>query len=267
MGLCVNEYMSAAILGLVQGLTEFLPVSSTGHLILASALLGEQGERIKTFEVVIQAGSILAVVWLYRGRFLALARPRADSPFSGPRGLYLLFLTCLPAGLLGIAARPLIREHLFSPLSVALALIAGALVMLLVEKLKPAPRLHSLDELTPRLALGIGCCQCLALWPGFSRSASTIMGGMLLGAARPLAAEYSFLAAVPILTAAAGLDLYKSASLLSAADVPYFLLGGLAAFIAAFIAIKTFIGLMRRVTLLPFACYRLLLAPLVLWLF
>lgn len=263
----MNEYLLASILGVVQGFTEFLPVSSSGHLILVSALLGEGDERIKTFEVVIQFGSILAVVWLYWPRFWGLLKPLAGRAFSGPRGLFLLFLTCLPAGLLGLFARGFIKAYLFTPLSVALALAVGGLCMLAVEAVKPRPRYASLDDLTPATALGIGFCQCLSLWPGFSRSASTIMGGMILGAPRALAAEYSFIAAVPIMTAATSYDLSKSLPLLGTADIPFFLVGTVISFLAALAAIKVFIGLVSRITLRPFAFYRLLLAPLVFWFF
>jgi len=263
----MSEYLVAVILGIVQGLTEFLPVSSTGHLIITSALLGIDGPRIDTFEVVIQFGSILAVVFLYWPRFWGLLLPKAGVRFAGARGLYLLFLTCLPASLLGLFARSFIKAHLFNPLSVALSLGVGACIMLLVEAKKNRIRYATLDEITPKMALGIGCCQCLALWPGFSRSASTIMGGMLLGANRSLAVEYSFIAAVPIMVAATGYDLLKSASFLTRADIPFFLAGSVVSFLAALIAVKAFTGLVARISLRPFAVYRLALAPLVYWFF
>jgi len=263
----MSDHLVAVILGLVQGLTEFLPISSTGHLIIASSLLGIDGPRIDTFQVVIQFGSILAVVVLYWPRFLGLLLPRPEMRFAGARGLYLLFLTCLPAGLLGLFARDFIKGYLFNPISVALALAVGACLMLLVEAKESRVRCTTLDEITPKMALGIGCFQCLSLWPGFSRSASTIMGGMLLGANRSLAVEYSFIAAVPIMVAATGYDLIKSASFLTRADIPFFLLGSVVSFLAAMIAIKVFTGLVARISLRPFAVYRLALAPLVFWFF
>jgi undecaprenyl-diphosphatase len=266
------EYLVAVILGIVQGLTEFLPVSSSGHLIITSALIGESGPRIKTFEVVIQIGSIFAVVILYRERFLALFLPGKSEtrpPFSGLRGLYLLFLTCLPASLAGLAAHGFIKAHLFTPTSVALALVVGGLAMLLVESGRGAavPTTTALDGITPKMALGIGLCQCFSLWPGFSRSASTIMGGMLLGAERAVAAEYSFIAAVPIMAAATAFDLYKSLDFLSSADIPFFLLGLLVSLLVALFAIRLFLGLLGRISLRPFAWYRLAVAPLVYWAF
>ncbi len=261
------ESLVAVIFGIVQGLTEFLPVSSSGHLIITNALIGEDSLRIKTFEVVIQFGSILAVILLYRWRFVSLFRPGSAAPgdFSGLRGLYLLFLTCLPASVLGYLAHETIKTDLFNPVSVALALVAGAIAMLLVERRDRAPSVTSLDGITPAMALGIGCCQCFALWPGFSRSASTIMGGMLLGARRDIAAEYSFIAAVPIMFAATSFDLYQSAALLKTSDIPFFLLGMGVSFVVALLAIKVFVGLVGRVSLRPFAWYRLALAPLVFW--
>jgi undecaprenyl-diphosphatase len=263
----MSEYSVAVILGIIQGLTEFLPVSSTGHLIISSALLGLDGPRIDTFQVVIQLGSILAVVVLYWPRFWGLLLPKPGVRFAGARGLYLLFLTCLPAGLLGLLARDFIKGYLFNPLSVALALAVGACLMLLVEAKGRSVRYTALDEISPKMALGIGCCQCLSLWPGFSRSASTIMGGMLLGANRTLAVEYSFIAAVPIMVAATGYDLLKSISFLTRADIPFFLVGSVVSFLAALIAVKAFTGLVARISLRPFAVYRLALAPLVYWFF
>ena len=265
-----NWFSLALILGAVEGLTEFLPVSSTGHLILAGELLNFVGEKASTFEVVIQLGAILAVVVLYWQRFLGLLLPSAGKTahFAGWRGIGLLFLTTLPPALAGFVLHGFIKS-LFSPLTVAAALTAGALCMLFVEHRAAgtSSRTNSLDAITPRLALGIGVCQCLALWPGFSRSASTIMGGMLLGASRTLAAEYSFIAAVPLMFAATGYSLLKSWQLFNAEDLPLFAAGTIFSFFFALLAIKTFIALMQRITLRPFAWYRLLLAALVLWYF
>jgi len=254
----------ALVLGLVEGITEFLPVSSTGHLILAGHLLGFTGPKAEAFEIVIQLGAILAVVALYWPRFLGLALPRPHQAFSGMRGLWLLFLTSLPAGLLGLATRKLIHEHLFGPTTVAIALAVGGLAIFAVEARRSKSRFFTLDQMTPALALGIGLFQCLALWPGFSRSAATIMGGMLLGCKRGLAAEYSFIAAVPIMAAATGYELYKSWSLLAVADLPLFAVGFAVSFASAWLAVKWFVGLVSTWTLRPFAVYRLVLAPLVL---
>lgn len=264
----MSEFAVAVILGIVQGITEFLPVSSSGHLIITSAFIGAGDPRLKTFEVVIQLGSILAVLLLYRRRFAALLLPGIfgqRQAFSGIRGLFLLFLTCLPAVVMGFFCYGFIKERLFTPSSVLLALVAGGVAMLLAERVKHREAVTSIDGITPAMALGIGFFQCLSLWPGFSRSASTIMGGMVLGAKRSVAAEYSFIAAVPIMLAATGFELWKSASTLHSGDIPFFLLGMGVSFVVALMAIQVFIGLLGRISLAPFAWYRLALAPVVYW--
>lgn len=277
----MDSWISAALLGVVEGVTEFLPISSTGHLILANSLLGLSGQKIATFDVIIQLGAILAVVVLYRRRFMGLLAPsllyssqdqsrpaeptlRASLRFSGVRGLFLLLLTSLPASLLGLASHDFIKANLFDPTTVAWALGAGAIIILVIETLRLKPRYDSLDDITPLLALGIGCFQCLALWPGFSRSAATIMGGMILGARRTMAAEYSFIAAVPIMVAATGLELINNIGLFTSSDLMFLVIGFAVSFISAWAAIKFFIALLGRTTLRPFAYYRLALAPLVL---
>ncbi|MGE4292592.1 MAG: undecaprenyl-diphosphate phosphatase [Desulfovibrio sp.] len=263
----MDAWLVAAIMGIVEGLTEFLPVSSTGHLIICGHLLGFVGPKAETFEIVIQLGAILAVVLLYWRRFLGLLLPEPGSVFSGLRGLWLLFLTSLPASLVGLLVHGYIKEYLFSPLTVAAALFVGALAIFVVEALPRRESMRSLDELTPATALGIGLFQCLALWPGFSRSASTIMGGMLLGVERKTAAEYSFVAAVPIMFAATGYDFLKSAQLFSADDLLMLAIGFVVSFLSAWIAVKGFIYLLGRLTLRPFAVYRVGLAALVLLIF
>lgn len=259
----MDNLLTALILSIVEGLTEFLPVSSTGHLILTGNLLHFTGPRAATFEVVIQLGAILAVVVLYWPRFRGLIWPKPYARFAGLRGIWLLFLTTLPACIMGLLLHAVIKEYLFNPVSVLCALVAGAICMILVERRQMRPACIILDELTPKLALGIGCFQCCALWPGFSRSAATIMGGMLLGVKRGIAAEYSFIAAVPVMLAATGYDLLKSWNLFSAADIPFFCVGMAGAFISAVIAVRVFVALLSRITLVPFAIYRLALALLV----
>ena len=256
----MTESLAAVVLGLVEGVTEFLPVSSTGHLILVGHLIGFTGEKADSFDIIIQLGAILAVVCLYWQRFWWLVSPKPLHAFSGLRGLWMLFLTSLPAGIVGLLARKTIKAHLFGPTTVALALAVGALMIFWVERRKVRDRFYTLDEMTPGLALGIGCFQCLSLWPGFSRSAATIMGGMLLGAKRGLAAEYSFIAAVPLMFAATLYDFYKSADLFSADDLGVLAIGFVVSFVAALAAVKGFIVLVKRVSLRPFAWYRLVLA-------
>ncbi|WP_418765950.1 undecaprenyl-diphosphate phosphatase [Mailhella sp.] len=260
----MDSLFTASVLGIVEGLTEFLPISSSGHLVIASDLLGFSGPKAATFEVVIQVGAILAVLTLYWKRFLGLLRPGERKPsFAGLRGILMLILTTLPAASLGLALHGFIKS-LFTPATVTAALVCGAVLMLIVEHLL-APRqnrmpVQNLDQLSLRQAFGIGCFQCLALWPGFSRSASTLMGGMILGVRREVAAEYSFIAAVPIIIGAAGYDLIKSLSLFTAADIPFFVVGSVCAFLSAIAAMRVFISILGRNTLKPFAIYRLLLA-------
>jgi undecaprenyl-diphosphatase len=260
----------AVLMGLVEGLTEFLPVSSTGHLILAGHLMNFTGPKADTFEIVIQLGAILAVVVLYRERFLGLLKTDPARPFSGRRGIWLLFLTSLPALGIGFALHHVIKAYLFGPRTVAMAFVVGALMMFVVEaraaRHSRARLVGGLDSVSPRLALGIGFFQCLALWPGFSRAGATIMGGMLLNVDRKTAAEYSFLAAVPVMCAAVGYDMLKNWRLFDSADFTILAIGFVVSFVSGWAAVRTFIGLLSRFSLKPFAWYRLALAPVV-WLF
>ncbi|MBG0790001.1 MAG: undecaprenyl-diphosphate phosphatase [Desulfovibrionaceae bacterium] len=260
----MTAWYVAIILGIVEGLTEFLPISSTGHLIITGHLLDFTGPKAETFEVIIQLGAILAVVVLYRQRFMGLIKPNPDQRFSGPFGLWLLFLTSLPAVIVGLLTHDYIKEYLFTPYTVAIALAVGAVLIFIVEAKDKRASVTTLDEITPGLALGIGVFQCLALWPGFSRSAATIMGGMLLGARRTVAAEYSFIAAVPIMFAATSYDFMKSYQLFELNDLLFLLIGFVVSFLSAWLAIKGFIYLLGKLTLRPFAVYRLALAPLIL---
>jgi undecaprenyl-diphosphatase len=253
----------AAIMGVVEGLTEFLPVSSTGHLIIAGHLLGFTGERASTFEIFIQLGAILAVVWLEWDRFLGLLRPRPGRAFSGARGIGLLAVTTAPALVAGALLHDTVKSRLFGTGPVAIGLLLGGIGILLVERMRPAPDIADVDGIGWRQALVIGLCQCVALWPGVSRSGATIVGGLLCGLERRAAATYSFLAAVPVLTAATLFDLYKSRSLLAAGDALPFAVGFVVSFLAAALAIRTFIALLGRFTLRPFAWYRIAVAPIV----
>ncbi|HUD71289.1 MAG TPA: undecaprenyl-diphosphate phosphatase [Dongiaceae bacterium] len=253
----------AVVLGLVEGLTEFLPVSSTGHLIIAGKLLGFTGERAATFEIFIQLGAILAVVAIEWRRFLGLLRPDPERRFSGPRGLLLLFLTTLPALVTGALFHGIIKARLFGPGPVAIGLFLGGLALLAVERFRPATRFTGVDAIEGREALIIGLFQCLALWPGVSRSGATIAGGLLCGLERRTAANYSFLAAVPTMCAATLFDLYKSAGALTSADTLPFAVGFVVSFLAAWAAVRGFMALVGRLTLRPFAWYRIAIAPLV----
>ena len=261
------QELQAAIMGLVEGLTEFLPVSSTGHLILAGHWLGFE-ERLghevaATFEIFIQVGAILAVVAAYPGRFAGLADVRASRGFAGWRGISLLMWTSLPALIAGKVSHEYIKERLFAPWSVAMGLAAGAVWILCVEWRRPRARTESLDDLGWREALAVGLFQCLALWPGVSRSGATILGAMMLGVDRKTATQYSFFAAVPVLFAAALWDLWQSLHQLRATHVPLFGIGLAVSFVSAFLAVKWLLRFVTSHTLTVFAWYRLCLAAVV----
>jgi len=260
----LNVAIVATLLGVVEGLTEYLPVSSTGHLVLADDLLGFRqlvGEpRAKTFEIFIQLGAILAVVTTYPRRFGMLLCSRGNSGFAGLHGLGLLLLTTLPAGLLGVVARTAIKDHLFQPLAVAVGLAAGSLWILAVEWRLPRVRREGLDALRWADALAIGLFQCFAFWPGMSRSSSTILGAMMLGIERRTAVKYSFFSAVPILLAGALYDLYQSRSFLGTADVPVFAIGLAVSYVFAWFSVRFLIRFLSYHTLVLFGWYRLAVA-------
>ncbi len=265
----MQDILLAVIMGLVEGLTEFLPISSTGHLILTDHLLGLQNridpEVAKAFEVFIQLGAVLAVVFVYPHRFANLLRFRENRGFSGLRGIGLLALTTLPAAVIGLTFRHFIKERLFNPTAVAASLFVGGVWILVVEYLRPQPKREGLDALTWKDALNVGLFQCLALWPGMSRSASTILGGMIVGVERRTATEYSFFAAVAVLPAAGLYEIYKTLPHLHAAHIPFFAIGTLVSFISGWAAVKFLIRFVSRHTLNVFGWYRLALAALVLW--
>jgi undecaprenyl-diphosphatase len=257
----------AVILGVVEGVTEFIPVSSTGHLILAGHFLGFVGDKAASFEVAIQLGAILAIVALYPRRFLALIprSPRrlnpAGSTLAGWSGLYRFAAAILPALAVGFVGRHAIKHHLFNPFSVTCALAAGGVVILLAEKFLSGRRTNSLDAITLGQALGIGLFQVLSLWPGTSRSAATIVGGMFLGLDRRSAAEFSFLVAVPIMFIATGYEMSKIGAAFSSAELTWFFIGFVVAFVVALLSVKAFLRLLNRWTLVPFAWYRIVAAP------
>ncbi|QTF07256.1 undecaprenyl-diphosphate phosphatase [Brenneria izadpanahii] len=264
----LHSLLVAFILGVVEGLTEFLPVSSTGHMIIVGHWLGFADDKAKTFEVIIQLGSILAVVVMFWRRLFGLIGIHfGQVPHEGhtPGRLKLshILLAMIPAVVLGLIFHDVIKS-LFEPRNVMYALVVGGLLLLAAEWLKPRhPRAVGLDDITHRQAFMIGCFQCLALWPGFSRSGATISGGMLVGVSRYAASEFSFILAVPMMLGATVLDLYKSWHFLSLADVPMFAVGFITAFIVALIAIKTFLQIIKRISFVPFAIYRFIVAAAV----
>jgi undecaprenyl-diphosphatase len=255
------DWFTILLLGLVEGITEFIPVSSTGHLIIAGHLLGYEGERAATFEIFIQLGAILAVVFLYKDTFLQLFTRRRLHGMAGTHGVLMLALTTLPILVVGFLLHGIIKKYLFNNTNVvAIGLAVGGVAIVLIERWRPRPRCYGLGALRWREALTVGLFQCLAVWPGTSRAAATILGGMLIGIERKTAAEYSFLAAVPAMCAAVGYDLLKSRSILHASDIPAFAVGFVVAFIAAAIAVKGFIRFLGSHTLSGFGWYRIVVA-------
>jgi len=239
--------LQAFLLGIVEGLTEFLPISSTGHLILAGDLLGFNDERGKVFEVVIQTGAMLAVLWEYRARFF-----RIDMRLY--RNLAVAFM---PAALLGLAFASAIKAQLFKPVPVALAFIVGGLVIMWAERKDHRVRVERVEDMTWRDALKVGFAQAFALIPGTSRSGATIIGGMLLGLSRRAATEFSFFLAVPTLMAAGAYDFYKHRALFDPADLGMFALGSATAFVSAFVCVRWLLRYIASHDFRPFAWYRI----------
>jgi len=258
-------YIDAIILGIVEGLTEFIPVSSTGHLILVGDLLGANSPQAASFEIVIQLGAILAVVFLYWKRFLDLFNfsKTEKKSFSGINGIALLSIAAFPALAVGALFGHKIKEHLFNPVSVAVALIVGGIALIVFDKVKESAT-ESVDKITYKQALGVGLIQIFALWPGFSRSGSSIIGGLYMGMSRSIAAEFSFLLAVPVLCAACGYELLKNYSQINSDQMNLLLVGLTVSFIVAIFAIKFFITIVQKFSLKPFAYYRIVLGVIVL---
>jgi len=251
--------LKAALMGVVEGLTEFLPISSTGHLILAAALLDMPDEKTKLFEVVIQTGAIMAIVSLYLQRLVStvvnLPRQAQAQRFTAN-----VLIGFFPAALAGVLFIDVIKGVLFNPLVVALGFIVGGLVMLWVEAQQaraPAQRVDDVDAVGWRDALGVGLIQCLALVPGVSRSGATIIGAMALGFSRRAATEFSFFLAIPMLFGAAAYDLYKHRDLVSAADIPMFAVGLLVSWLSAWVCVKWLMRYVASHTFVPFAWYRI----------
>ncbi|MGB7478839.1 MAG: undecaprenyl-diphosphate phosphatase [Burkholderiaceae bacterium] len=259
--------LKALIMGIVEGLTEFLPISSTGHLILAGSLLNFTGEKIKVFEIVIQAGAILAVCWEYRARIAAVTGGLLSERRAQKFALNLL-IGFLPAALLGLVFGKVVKEVLFAPVPVAIAFIVGGLVILWVERrnrINPAAaRVETVDDLSALDAFKVGCAQAFALIPGTSRSGATIIGGMWLGLSRKAATEFSFFLAIPTLLAATVYSLYKERALLSAADIPLFGIGTVAAFVSAFFCVRWLLRYISTHDFTFFAWYRIAFGILVL---
>ncbi|HQT31121.1 MAG TPA: undecaprenyl-diphosphate phosphatase [Thiobacillus sp.] len=257
------QLLYALILGLVEGVTEFLPISSTGHLIIAGQLLGFTGEKAKVFMIAIQLAAIFAVVWEYRVRLGHVVMTLHSEPASQRLAVNLM-AGFLPAAVLGFLFYKQIKFYLFNPIVVASALVIGGVLILWAERRKHVITTEGIDELTWRRALAVGFAQALAMIPGTSRSGATIIGGLFLGLSRKTAAEFSFLLAIPTMFAATAYDLYKNWRLFDVHDVPLFVVGGIAAFVSALIAVRTLIKFVSRHDYTLFAWYRIVFGGVVL---
>jgi undecaprenyl-diphosphatase len=255
----------ALVMGVVEGLTEFLPISSTGHLILAGDLLGFNDEKAKVFDIVIQTGAMLAIVWEYRMKFWSVIAG-LPSDRSAQRFAANLVIAFIPAAVLGLAFSKLIKTYLFHAVPVALAFIIGGFIILWVERsLHPRVRVERVDDMTWRDALKVGVAQAFALIPGTSRSGATIIGGMLFGLSRQAATEFSFFLAVPTLVAAGAYDFWKNRALFDVADTGLFAAGSVAAFVSAFLCVRWLIRYIATHDFTPFAWYRIAFGIAVLW--
>ena len=262
----ISLAIKVIIMGIVEGLTEFLPISSTGHLILAGSLLNFTGEKVKVFEIVIQAGAMLAVCWEYR---VKIARVILDfrHDITARRFVVNLLIAFLPAVILGLAFGKAIKAHLFKPVPVALAFIVGAFIIIIIERRHRRvvySRVDSVDDMSALDALKVGLAQCFALIPGTSRSGATIIGAMAFGLSRQAATEFSFFLAIPTLFGATVYSLYKERALLSAADLPMFGLGALSAFFSAFLCVRWLLRYISSHDFMVFAWYRIIFGLIIL---
>ncbi len=262
--------IKAIFLGLVEGLTEFAPVSSTGHMIIVDDMwlqsekfLTQHGAN--TFKIVIQLGSILAVVVTFKDRFIdLLGLGRFNKKVNSTQGrlkLTQVIVGLIPAGVLGVLFNDYIDDHLFSTATVLIGLVIGAILMILADLIGPKkPKTQTVDQISYGQALAVGLFQCLSLWPGFSRSGSTISGGVLLGMSHRAAADFTFIMAVPIMAGASFLSLLKNWEYMTIDALPIFIAGFISAFIFALLSIRFFLKLINKIKLLPFAIYRIVLA-------
>lgn len=262
--------IKAAIMGVVEGLTEFLPISSTGHLILAGALLdfadAVGADKAKVFDIAIQTGAILAIVLIYWQRLMDTLVGLGSEP-RAQRFAINVSIGFAPAVVLGVAFGAMIKAHLFTPVVVATTFIIGGFIILWVEKRQlsaPAPRVAEVDDMTFSDAFKVGLLQCLALVPGTSRSGASIIGGMVIGLSRKAATEFSFFLGIPTLIGAGAYNLYKERDLLSAADVPLFAIGLLFSFLSAWICVRWLLAYVSTHDFIPFAWYRIAFGVLVL---
>ena len=259
----ITLLLKALILGIVEGLTEFLPVSSTGHLIIVGQLLDFNDEKGKIFEIVIQTGAMLAIVWEYRRRFAGVIAGLLNDVRSR-RFVFNLVVAFMPAAVLGLAFGKAIKATLFKPVPVAIAFIVGGLIILWAERRAHRVIVETVDDMRWTDALKVGCAQAFALIPGTSRSGATIIGGLFFGLSRRAATEFSFFLAVPTLIAAGAYDLYKNRALLDAGDLGIFSVGTLASFIAAFLCVRWLLRYIANHDFTAFAWYRIAFGVIVL---
>jgi undecaprenyl-diphosphatase len=265
--------VKAIILGIVEGITEFAPVSSTGHMIIVDDMWLQSEQFLtkyvaNTFKVFIQLGSILAVVIIFKDRFidlLGVGRRNREAARQGNRlRLTQVIAGLIPAGVLGVLFEDYIDEYLFSTYTVLIGLVLGAVFMILADKYAAKhPKVQTVDQITYKQALAVGLIQCFSLWPGFSRSGSTISGGVLLGMSHRAAADFTFIMAVPIMLGASGLSLLKNWQYFTPDALPFFLAGFLSAFVFALLSINFFLKLINKIKLIPFAIYRMMLAVII----
>jgi len=257
------EILKAIILGIIEGATEFIPVSSTGHLILAGDMLGFTGEKAKTFEIFIQLGVILSVVWVYRGKLSSVVKGIGTK--KADQFLMSIFAAFLPVVFFGFLLHSFIKSYLFNPVTVAIALILGGFAILIIERAVKHPVVMDVDNISIKRALGIGLAQTLSLFPGVSRAGATIMGAMCLGLERKAAVEFSFFLAIPTMFAAVSYDLMKSIDSLSLNDIPVFSVGFFVSFISAMLVIKIFLRFVKKHTFDLFAIYRIVFGSIILF--
>ncbi|MCA3343071.1 MAG: undecaprenyl-diphosphate phosphatase [Roseomonas sp.] len=259
----LSALFSALLMGIVEGFTEFLPISSTGHLILLGELIGFEGPPGKVFEISIQLGAILAVCWIYRGLILDLLRGMWR---PGRERYYVinLMLAFLPAAIIGVLFHKTITMLLFNPWVVSVALILGGIAIIAIEKLRPAPSIHSVPEIGPLAAVLVGLGQALAMIPGTSRSGATIITALLIGVERRTAAEFSFMLAIPTMFAASFYSLWKVRAEIDPGAFGQIAVGFIAAFIVAFITVRAVLALIGRIGFTPFGYYRIALGTLML---
>ncbi|KAF0817880.1 MULTISPECIES: undecaprenyl-diphosphate phosphatase [unclassified Cytobacillus] len=269
--------LKAIILGFVEGMTEFAPVSSTGHMIIVDDMWLNTKEFLSkyeanTFKVVIQLGSILAVVIIFRDRFIEMLglgkRAKSSAEKQNRLKLSQVIVGLIPAGILGVLFEDYIDEHLFSTETVLIGLVIGAFLMIFADIFgSKDPKTTSVDQITYKQALSIGLIQCFSLWPGFSRSGSTISGGVLLGLSHRAAADFTFIMAVPIMAGASFLSLIKNLEYFSVEALPFFIAGFISAFVFALISIRFFLKIIGKIKLVPFAIYRIVLAGVIYFVF